>query len=60
MSFPGWDPQGILKDCTEAVNDMMNSPGYADLENPVFFRETTQMLLGLARFKKSARGVVCV
>ena len=21
-------------------------PGYADLENPVFFRETTQMLLG--------------
>ena len=60
MSFPGWDPQINLKDCTEAVNDMMNSPGYADLENPVFFRETTQMLLGLARFKKSARGVVCV
>ena len=22
-------------------------PGYADIENPVFFRETTQMLLGL-------------
>ena len=30
-------------------------PGYADLENPVFFRETTQMLLGDG--KSSCEGI---